>query len=61
MTVERKDCPHAELVFGSGDYYLFCYACGARWAHIDMSDNLSPQTANRGIGSQQSGTVRQRS
>lgn len=27
-------CPdgHATLTFGSGDYYVFCNACGRKWA-----------------------------
>lgn len=29
----KTPCPdsHATLQFGSGDYYIFCHACGRRW------------------------------
>jgi len=57
--IPRKECPHDKLQFGSGDYYIFCQACGAWWGHIEPNgQKLSPETANQGIGGQQSGTVR---
>jgi hypothetical protein len=27
----KRTCQHPRLHFGSGDYYLFCYDCDARW------------------------------
>lgn len=27
-------CRHATLQFGSGDYYIFCHACGKKWAIV---------------------------
>lgn len=32
-------CPtdHSEVQFGSGDYYVFCHACGRKWAMMSHS------------------------
>ena len=30
-------CQHIAVQFNSGDYYVACHACGARWARIDNS------------------------
>lgn len=32
-----EPCQHIELQFNSGDYYIACHACGARWARIGPS------------------------
>lgn len=57
--VNRSDCEHKTLFFGSGDYYLFCKRCDARWvctnANVDIG---SPELANKGVGSLLSGQVR---
>lgn len=45
-------CEHKELVFGSGDYYIFCGECGRSWI---MEDNWKH---NIGRGSQLSGEKR---
>jgi len=29
--MDNNKCQHAELRFGSGDYYIFCSGCGACW------------------------------
>lgn len=57
----RENCKHTELQFGSGDYYIFCHACGAWWACVDPSSNEyrpAPELANKGDGSQLSGQMR---
>jgi hypothetical protein len=57
--IERKDCEHTKLTFGSGDFYLFCYECGATWATIDVgADRLASEKSNQGIGSRLSGEAR---
>lgn len=28
-------CRHDKLYFGSGDYYVFCAGCDARWGRLD--------------------------
>jgi hypothetical protein len=62
MQTPRHECNHPKLTFGSGDFYLFCYGCGARWACIGdtgfSKDEISPATANRGVGAQLSGQTR---
>ena len=46
--VPRTKCQHTELQFGSGDYYLFCHACGAWWAMIDPETHLViPEQSNQ--------------
>ena len=32
---DRKDCDHARLTFGSGDYYIFCADCPAKWGALN--------------------------
>jgi hypothetical protein len=61
----REECAHLILNFGSGDFYLFCHSCGARWATIDYadptkswSDEIAPQSANKGLGAHLSGHAR---
>ncbi len=34
---ERKDCDHERLTFGSGDYYIFCSDCSARWGALNWA------------------------
>jgi hypothetical protein len=31
MSLNREECQHKQIWFGSGDYYVFCHACGAKW------------------------------
>ena len=33
-TVEKVACPHDELFFGSGGYYVFCKKCSIAWVAI---------------------------
>jgi hypothetical protein len=59
----QKECAHAELVFGSGDYYLFCRDCGATWGMLGdfnepTAQRLAPELANQGAGSSLSGVCR---
>ncbi len=59
--IPREQCKHPELHFGSGDYYLFCHACGAWWATVDPTSNEykpAPELANKGEGAWLSGKVR---
>lgn len=52
----REDCSHDVLHFGSGDYYVFCRACGASWVCVGPgSDKAEPGLANRGKGALLSG------
>jgi hypothetical protein len=32
--IPRVDCEHNTLMFGSGDYYIFCQDCNARWGAL---------------------------
>lgn len=56
----RAECDHAELQFGSGDYFIFCNACGMRWMPAYREDNpqAGQELNNQGIGSQLSGQKR---
>lgn len=68
--MNREDCEHKTLFFGSGDYYLFCQHCPAKWATIvdgqdEHGSNYSgkpigcaPSASGKGVGSQLSGQVR---
>ncbi len=68
--VPVEECDHPKLQFGSGDYYIFCQACGGRWVRtghdrpeygIDKDGKEvggNPSVANQGIGSGLSGSVR---
>ena len=41
-----EDCEHAELAFGSGDYYIFCRACHACWVRTSrVKDEPRPDLA----------------
>lgn len=54
-----KNCPHNEIQFGSGDFYIFCHACHSSWAMISKDlTTIDPTEANQGLGSQQSGSKR---
>jgi len=58
---ERKDCEHENLMFGSGDYYIFCTECPAKWVVAgNNSDENSPQESNIGVGAGLSGERRVR-
>ena len=59
IAVEK--CDHDTLYFGSGDYYVFCAGCGARWGRLGATDRpeygesadgvevgCDPQSANLG-------------
>lgn len=40
-------CEHEELVFGSGDYYIFCGTCGHkgyRWINNGITESMIPST-----------------
>ena len=57
--IPREECNHPELTFGSGDYYIFCYECGAIWATTSIqSDRIAPEESNRGKGMSLSGEKR---
>jgi hypothetical protein len=57
--VNREECEHKAIYFGSGDYYLFCHNCGARWVCTnEVRDIGSPELANKGVGCTLSGSVR---
>ena len=45
----QVECRHSLLRFGSGDYYIFCTECPARWVMSDASDIASPGNANLGV------------
>lgn len=46
--MNRKDCEHPTLFFNSGDYYLTCLGCGARWATMDTSRQAEYGTDRHG-------------
>lgn len=49
MPGTKADCSHNTLTFGSGDYYLFCDQCGARWCRISIRGDIpAPEEANNG-------------
>lgn len=58
----QKDCDHSTLRFASGDYYIFCSECPARWIISDPWSNElkvpSAAHANIGIGCTLSGQER---
>jgi hypothetical protein len=54
----REECSHLILNFGSGDFYIFCHACGARWACVDTDDMADSTLANKGFGGHLSGHAR---
>jgi hypothetical protein len=56
----REDCRHEVIGFQSGDYYVFCRGCPARWAAIDpvKGDVIDPSQSNKGFGQQLSGEDR---
>ena len=45
-------CQHNSIRFGSGDYYVFCDSCNAKWARInpthDGPDTIDATAANQG-------------
>jgi hypothetical protein len=64
-------CQHPQLHFGSGDYYVFCSVCLARWGRLSddgrpeyrtLDDGTkigcAPEEANKGYVSD--GTTRKR-
>lgn len=60
-SVKLLPCQHIELQFNSGDYYVACHQCNARWGRIsstrpeygfDAKDNpigCAPEEANQGF------------
>ncbi len=57
--LKREDCTHRVLRFGSGDYYIFCHDCDARWVASQIgTDKAAPELANKGKGCALSGQVR---
>lgn len=57
--MNRPECEHKTLFFGSGDYYVFCQHCDARWVCCGSSSDLAnTHLANRGVGRGLSGQVR---
>lgn len=59
LPLKREDCKHQYLQFASGDYYIWCRQCEARWVCTEIhADKASPELANRGIGSTLSGQLR---
>lgn len=67
MAIPVDECTHQELTFGSGDFYVFCTACGAWWMRrgegkpeygTDASGKAigaAPEESNRGVGGTLSG------
>lgn len=48
-----SSCPtqHAEVQFGSGDYYIFCHACHRKWAMMGWDQpEYGEDAAGRKIG-----------
>jgi hypothetical protein len=59
MYIPQEDCAHKLLTFGSGDYYIFCSGCGARWVFAGGEDDThTPGKSNKGKGSHLSGETR---
>jgi hypothetical protein len=58
--MNREDCHHKTVYFGSGDYYIFCRDCPARWVACNLtSDQPCPSVSNQGVGGMLSGEVRE--
>lgn len=64
-------CNHPELNFASGDYYVACWGCGARWARINNQKQpeygegadgskigCTPEEANQGFEESDNSRVR---
>lgn len=54
----REFCEHKTLHFHSGDYYVECDDCHAKWVACDPWDIRAPDQANRGVGCGLSGHKR---
>lgn len=54
----REECDHTELQFGSGDFYIFCHACGAVWTPEKGTSAVFGVDHNAGVGSILSGQKR---
>lgn len=54
------ECLHPELLFGSGDYYIFCTnpACGRKWTTTGAEEQAMPELANKGRQAYMSGERR---
>jgi hypothetical protein len=51
--VKQEECTHDQIMFGSGDYYIFCQTCQAHWvmcAQDNGPDRADPACANKGAG-----------
>jgi hypothetical protein len=56
---KREECEHPEVRFASGDYYVMCTFCDARWVCCGAdSDQPRPDLANQGVGTGLSGGLR---
>lgn len=53
-----EECDHATIHFGSGDYYLFCHDCGARWVRTQRDADIAAPEECRGVGTGNSGQPR---
>lgn len=65
-----EQCAHKTVYFGSGDYYLFCRECNARWGRLGLGRceygvnargeevGCDPGQSNRGVGATLSGQDR---
>ena len=48
------NCEHKRIYFASGDYYIYCTDCSARWVMTDpqgVGDDPMPKPENSNIGS----------
>lgn len=54
----REFCNHETIYFNSGDYYICCKDCPAKWVACDAWDIRAPNEANRGVGCRLNGEKR---
>lgn len=53
----REQCRHLSLAFGSGDYYIFCQDCDARWvAHNAIQSEYGYDSDGKPVGADPSVT-----
>jgi len=49
--IDRKYCDHPVVSFQSGDYYVFCRVCDARWGAIKTGqDEYGTDATGKSIG-----------
>jgi hypothetical protein len=70
MTMQKIDCTHKELKFGSADYYISCGSCGALWIRGKANQReygvgtdgepigAAPEEAGHGAAAHLSGHIR---